>query len=75
MLFSLVQVTERSPIGEIVADSAYDMFSKYKYLIVSLVFPISVFGVGIFLTAPFPDHYLLVPFLSPQLHSGAGPGF
>ena len=28
--------------------SAYDMFSWYKYLIVNLVFPISVFGVGVF---------------------------
>ena len=33
------------------------MFSKYKYLIVNLVFPTSVFG----LVAPFPDHFLLVP--------------
>ena len=32
---------------EIAAYSAYDMFSKYKYLIVNLVFPTSVFGVGI----------------------------
>ena len=29
------------------AHAAYDMFSKYKYLIVNLVFPTSVFGVGI----------------------------
>ena len=28
---------------EIAAHSAYDMFSKYKYLIVNLVFPTSVF--------------------------------
>ena len=27
--------------------AAYDMFSKYMYLIVNLVFPTSVFGVGI----------------------------
>ena len=27
---------------------AYDMFSWYKYIIVDLVFPASVFGVGIF---------------------------
>ena len=48
---------------EIAAYSAYDMFSKYKYLIVNLVFPTSVFGVGIFfLIAHFPDHCLLVPF-------------
>ena len=32
---------------EIAAHSAYDMFSGYKYLIVNLVFPTSVFGVGI----------------------------
>ena len=28
----------RPPIGKIVANSAYDMFSWYKYLIVNLVF-------------------------------------
>ena len=28
-------------------NSADTMFSKYKYLIVNLVFPTSVFGVGI----------------------------
>ena len=32
---------------EIAAHSANDMFSKYKYLLVNLVFPTSVFGVGI----------------------------
>ena len=32
---------------EIAARSAYHMFSKYKYLIIILVFPIAVFGVGI----------------------------
>ena len=32
---------------EIAAHSAYDMFSKYKYLIVHLIFPTTVFGVGI----------------------------
>ena len=47
---------------EIVAHSAYDMFSKYKYLIVNIVFPTSVFRVGFFsLIAPFLDHCLLVP--------------
>ena len=36
---------------------------KKKYLIVNLVFPTSVFLSGTFiLSAPFPDHYLLVPF-------------
>ena len=29
------------------AHTAYGMFSKYKYLIVNLVFPTSDFGVGI----------------------------
>ena len=48
---------------EIAAHSAYEMFSWYKYLIVSLLFPASVFGVGIFfLIAPFPDRCLRVPF-------------
>ena len=32
---------------EIAAHSASDIFSKYKYLIVNLVFPTSVFGAGI----------------------------
>ena len=58
----LVKVTEWRPIGKIAAHSAYEMFLWYKYLIVSLVFLISVFGVGIFfLIAPFPDLCLLVP--------------
>ena len=37
-IFSKVKVTEWPPIGEIAANSAYEMFSWYKYLIVSLVF-------------------------------------
>ena len=41
--------------------------SWYKCLIVSLVFPTSVFGVGIFfLIAPFPDLCLLVPLYYPS---------
>ena len=32
---------------ETAAHSVYDMFSKYEYLIVNLVFHTSVFGVGI----------------------------
>ena len=44
----LVHVTEWPSIGEIAAHSTYDMFSWYKYLIVNLVFPTSIFGVGIF---------------------------
>ena len=39
-----VKVTEWLPIGKIAAQ----MFSWYKYLIVSLVFPTLVFGVGVF---------------------------
>ena len=35
-------------IGKIAANSAYEMFSWYTYLIVSCFFPASVFGVGIF---------------------------
>ena len=43
----LVKVTEWPPIGKIAAHSAYEMFSWYKYLIVSLVFfSTSVFGVA-----------------------------
>ena len=35
-------------LEKMAAHSAYNMFSKYKYLIVNLVFPTySVFGVGI----------------------------
>ena len=51
-------------IGEIAAHSAYVVFSRYKYLIVNLVF-VSNFGFwrgNLFLIAPFPDHCLLVPF-------------
>ena len=46
----------------IAAHSAYDMFSWYKYLIVSLVFSHLGFWSGnLFLIAPFPDRCLLVP--------------
>ena len=56
-------VTEWPPIGKIAAHSAYDMFSWYKYLIVSLVFSHLGFWSGnLFLIAPFPDLYLLVLF-------------
>ena len=47
IFFSSITVTEWSPIGKIAARSASDMFLYYKYLIVNLVFPTSVFGVGI----------------------------
>ena len=47
----------------IAAHSAYDMFSKYKCLIVNLVFSHLGFWSGnFFLIAPFPDHCLLVFF-------------
>ena len=47
---------------EIAAHSAYDMFSKYKYLIVNLGFPQLGLWSGIFfLIVPFPDHCLRVP--------------
>ena len=50
----LVKVTEWPPIGKIAAHSAYDMFSWYKYLIVSLVFSHLGFWSGsLFLIAPF----------------------
>ena len=55
-------VTEWPPIGKIAAHSAYEMFSWYKYLIVSLVFSHLGFWSGnLFLNAPFPDLCLLVP--------------
>ena len=48
---------------EIAAHSAYDMFSRYKYLIGNLVSSHFGFWSGnFFLIAPFPDHCLLVPF-------------
>ena len=58
-IFSQVYVTEWAPIGKIAAHSAYDMFSWYKCLIVSLVFSHLGFLSGI---APFPYLCLLVPF-------------
>ena len=59
----LVKVTEWPPIGKIAAHSAYEMFSWYKYLIVSLVFSHLGFWSGsLFLIAPLPDLCLLVFF-------------
>ena len=56
---------EWPPIGKIAAHSAYEMFSWYKYLIVSLFFSHLGFWSGsLFLIAPFPDLCLLVLFLS-----------
>ena len=63
----LVKVTEWPPIGKIAAHSAYEMFSWYKYLIVSLVFSHLGFWSGnLFLIAPLPDLCLLVPFVDLQ---------
>ena len=48
---------------EIATHSAYDMFSKYEYLIVNLVFShISFWSGNFFLIVPFPYHFLLVPY-------------
>ena len=59
----LAKITEWSPIGKIAAHSAYEMFSWYKCLIVSLVFShLGFWSRNIFLIAPFPDLCLLVPF-------------
>ena len=56
-IFIQVRVNEWPPIWEIAVHSAYNMFSKYKYLIVILVFPTSVFWSGyFFMIEPFPDH-------------------
>ena len=61
--FSKVKVTKWPPVGKNSCSFGLRYVSWYKYLIVSLVFPTSVFGVGIFfLIAPFPDLCLLVPF-------------
>ena len=58
----LVKVTEWPPIRKIAAHSADEMFSWYKYLIVSLVFSHLGFWSGnLFLIAPFSDLCLLVP--------------
>ena len=56
-------VTEWPSIGKIAAHSAYEMFSWYKYLTVSVVFSHLGFWSGsLFLIAPFPDLCLLVLF-------------
>ena len=48
---------------EIAAHSAFDMFSKYSYLIVNLAFShLGIWSLNFFLIAPFPDHCLFVPF-------------
>ena len=55
----------RHSLDEAVLTSTHTLcFSWYKYLIVSLVFSHLGFWSGnLFLTAPFPDLCLLVPFL------------
>ena len=51
------QVATCSWPPDIAAHSAYDKFSKYKYLSVNLVFSLLGFwGGNFFLVAPFPDH-------------------
>ena len=62
-IFSKVKVTEWPPIGKIAAHSAYEMFSWYEYLIVSLVFfsHLGSWSGNLFLIAPFPDLCLIVP--------------
>ena len=59
----LVKVTEWPPIGKIAAHSAYEMFSWYKYLIVSLVFSHLGFWSGnLFLIGdPWAPNNLLTP--------------
>ena len=58
-----LKVTEWPPIGKTAAHSAYEMFSWYQCLIVSLVFSHLGFWSGsLFLIAPFPDLCLLVLF-------------
>ena len=65
-MFAYFKVTVWPPIGKIAAHSAYEMFSWYKYLIVSLVFSHLGFWSGsLFLIAPFPDLCLLVLFSFP----------
>ena len=39
IFFVKLKVTESPPIGKIAAHSAYDMFSWYKYVIVSCFLP------------------------------------
>ena len=66
----LVKVTEWPPIGKIAAHSAYEMFSWYKNLIVSLVFsPLGFWSGSLFLIEHFPDLCLLVLFFHTLSHS------
>ena len=66
--FGWVKVTEWPPVGKMAAHSACEVFSWYQCLVVGLFYPASVFGVGIFfMTAPFPDLCLRVPFNQPNV--------
>ena len=56
----LVKVTEWPPIGKIAAHSAYEMFSWYKYLIVSFVF--SHLGLRLFLIFAYLYFFITVSF-------------
>ena len=63
LFFQSSEIACNQFVGKIAAHSAYEMFSWYKYLIVSLVFSHLGFWSGIlFLIAPFPDLCLLVLF-------------
>ena len=59
-VFFLYFYSSSGTYWEITAHSAYDIFSKYKYLIVNLVFPTSGFGVGISFRLRF---FLIIAFL------------
>ena len=62
-MYNCIFLVKLRPIEKIAAHSAYEMFSWYKYLIVSLVFSHLGFWSGsLFLIAPFPDLCLLVLF-------------
>ena len=68
VIIFLVKVPDWPPIGKIAAHSAYEMFSWYRYLIVSLFFPTSGFWSGnLLLIAPVPDLCLLVPFCNASI--------
>ena len=57
----LVKVTEWQPIGKIVANSAFEMFSWYNYLIVFFSAR-GFWGRNLFLIVPLLYRCLLVPF-------------
>ena len=62
-MYVFIFLVKWPPIGTIAAHSAYDMFSWYKYLIVSLgPSHLGFWSWNLFLIAPFLDFCLLVPF-------------